>query len=115
MKLSAIPGLNPETSNLLASCGFENVEDVIFSEPVDIYRRLPPGTATTLKEIRTIIDSVTQSVATPVSTATNERYLGRVSVASPMSRLGIFQDFVWSRRVLEISGNHASGKSVCAL
>ncbi|KAH6909152.1 P-loop containing nucleoside triphosphate hydrolase protein [Coprinopsis sp. MPI-PUGE-AT-0042] len=123
MRLSAlVPGISLETVKALESVGIRTDADLLFRPAFEIYKQLPPGTLTR-QELTRFCSTVTELTAAEPITGTallleeEERLvqdanldlkIGDEAIDELLAGLG-------GRRVIEISGDRASGKTTLAL
>lgn len=120
MRLQAfVPPLNESVVGALASCGIKTDADLLFTDSVAIFRKLPPGIVS-LREFCTLVKQVEEQAAAPafrgdqflkLQTKTCEDNLcGEILCGVPQldELLGGFNP----PRVIEISGDKGSGKTV---
>lgn len=114
MSLDSIPECSPELLQLLVAQGLSTAEDVLLSDPFQIYRDMPSSNVS-LSQIRKLKDTV--ALMTSVSGVdahtlleTQENFcpddLGSLSLQTIPTLLG-------HNAVIELSGDNYSGKSVC--
>jgi RAD51-like protein 3 len=119
MRLTAlVPSIPENVVTSLERCGIKTDADLLFSAPVfDIFRSLPPGTVT-LCDLKRYVDAVAEKVSAPGVSA--ERLLdleiqaqeNDSSLQSGVPELDHLLGGFGGRRVIEISGEKQSGKTV---
>ncbi|KAI0955918.1 hypothetical protein AcV7_006457 [Taiwanofungus camphoratus] len=119
---SFVPPLNESVVGALASCGIKTDADLLFTDSVAIFRKLPPGIVS-LREFCTLVKQVEEQAAAPafrgdqflkLQTKTCEdSFCGEIlcGVSQLDELLGGFSP----PRVIEISGDKGSGKTCLAL
>ena len=122
MRLAALVPFIPE--NLVTSlerCGIRTDADLLFSAPVfDIFRSLPPGTVT-LRDLKRYVDTVAEKVSAPGISAEKlldleiQAQSNDSGLQSGVPELDHLLDGFGGCRVIEISGDKQSGKTVSSL
>jgi RAD51-like protein 3 len=122
MRLAAfVPSIPANLVASLEQCGIRTDGDLLFSAPVfDIFQRLPAGTVT-LRDLKRYVDVVAENVSAPGISATNFLDLelqARVNDPCLQSGVPALDELLGGfggRRVIEISGDKQSGKTVSNL
>ena len=122
MRLAAfVPSIPANLVASLEQCGIRTDTDLLFSAPVfDIFRSLPAGTVT-LRDLAKYVDAVAEKVSAPGISAAKLLDLeiqAQKNVSSLQSGVPELDELLGGfggRRVIEISGDKQSGKSVSSL
>jgi len=119
MRLAAlVPSIPEILVASLAQCGIRTDADLLFSAPVfDIFRRLPPGTVT-LRDLTKYVDVVAEKLSAPGISAAillDQELKGEANAPDLLSGVPELDELLGGfggRRVIEISGDKESGKTV---
>ncbi|TFK27757.1 P-loop containing nucleoside triphosphate hydrolase protein [Coprinopsis marcescibilis] len=119
MRLSSLePTVSSEVATILENSGIRTDTDIIFTPPLEIFQRLPPGSMT-LQELTKLRTAVIEFVSPESALASEllfqesgddgvELCVGNEGIDELLRGLG-------GRRVIEISGDRASGKTALTL
>lgn len=119
MRLSAlVPSIPADFVASLNECGIRTDADLLFSPVLEIYRRLPSGSPG-LYELEQLVARVADLASAPGISAADmlaqetETQTKSASLYTGVSELDALLDGFGGRRILEISGDTKSGKTVC--
>jgi RAD51-like protein 3 len=121
MRLSAlVPRIPAETVKILESIGFRTDVDLLFKPASEIYQQLPSGKLSR-RELTRLCSTVTQlTAAEPVTGAAlmleEEQRMaqdGNIDLKTGDEAIDGLLAGLGGRRVIEVSGDRASGKTVC--
>jgi RAD51-like protein 3 len=119
MRLAAlVPSIPADLVESLERCGIRTDAELLFSTPVfEIFRRLPAGT-TTLRDLTHYVDLVAEQASAPgISAAKLLDLESKARANDPVLLSGISEldellGGFGGHRVIEISGDSQSGKTV---